>query len=164
MPGLKIPILQSQKPTITVLQIHKKDRSCPSPPHWHLVWQKFHGFFQEKRRLQQRRNKNSKAPANLYRSGRYPLHTRVISQDYLDTPDSPATPTDSITQYSKSNKSSRASSVKNLSCLLMTKNPVDRSENISEIPAMGQDLYKELFMCEHAQGISPSAPKVCVVV
>lgn len=27
-----------------------------------------------------------------------PRNTRVISQDYLDTPDSPATPTDSITQ------------------------------------------------------------------
>lgn len=93
-----------------------------------------------------------------------PRNTRLISHDYLDTLDSPTTPTDSITQSSKSNKSSRASSIKNLSCLLMTKNPVERSENISEIPSMGQDLYKELFMCGHAQGILPSAPKVCVVV
>lgn len=93
-----------------------------------------------------------------------PRNTRLISHDYLDTLDSPATPTDSITQSSKSNKSSRASSIKNLSSLLMTKNPVERSENISEIPSMGQDLYKELFMCGHAQGILPSAPKVCVVV
>ena len=46
----------------------------------------------------------------------------------------------------------------------MTMNPVEQSENISEIPSMGQDLYKELFMCGHAQGILPSASKLCMVV
>lgn len=93
-----------------------------------------------------------------------PRNTRLIRHDYLDTLDSPATSTDSIMQSSKSNKSSRVSSIKNLSSLLMTKNPVERSENISEIPSMGQDLYHELSRCGHAQGILPSAPKVCVVV
>lgn len=45
----------------------------------------------------------------------------------------------------------------------MNKNPVERSDNISEIPSMEQD-HKELFMCGHAQGILASALEVCVVV
>lgn len=90
-----------------------------------------------------------------------PRNTSLISHDSVDSLDSPAAPTDST---SKSNQSGRTNSIKNLSCLLMTKYPVKLSDNISEIPSMGQDLYKELFMCGQGQGILPSASKVCVVV
>ena len=89
--------------------------------------------------------------------------TSLINHESPDPLDRPATPsTDSVTRSSKSRQSGRASPVKGLGSLMMTENPVERSDTISEILPSGRDLYKELSRCKSAHGVLPSALKACI--
>lgn len=88
-------------------------------------------------------------------------HASSIDQGIPGSSDMLATPS---TQSSKSTSSSRNSPVKGFRFLLMTENPVVRSDELSEIPSMGRDLYAHLARVRSALGVIPRALKACVVI
>lgn len=63
-------------------------------------------------------------------------NNRLISHDFANSLNSLAILTDSNMQFSKSNQSGKTNSIKNLSCLFLTKYPIKLFNNISEIPSM----------------------------
>lgn len=90
--------------------------------------------------------------------------TSLINNSIPDPLDRPATPsTDSATRSSKSKQFGRVSPVNGLGSLMMTENPVKRSDTISEVPSSGRNLNKELSRCKSAHGVLPSALKACIV-
>ena len=87
-------------------------------------------------------------------------HASSIDQGIPGPSDRPATPSSSsVPQSSKSISSSRASPVKGFRFLLMTENPVVRSNELSEIPSMGRDLFDKFEGCKFASGVLPRALK-----
>lgn len=70
----------------------------------------------------------------------------------------------SAPQSTKSISSSGDSPVKGFRFLLMTENPVVRSDEVSEIPSMGRDLYAHLAGVRSAIGVIPRALKACVLM
>lgn len=92
-------------------------------------------------------------------------HASSIDQGISDPSDRPAPrSSSSFPQISKSISSSRSSPVKGFRFLLMTENPVLRSNEVSEIPSMGRDLYTKLEGIRSTLGFMPSALKACVVI
>ena len=92
-------------------------------------------------------------------------HASSIDQGNPGPSDMPATRcSSSVPQSSKSISSSRGSPVKGFRSLLMTENPVVRSDELSEIPSMGRDLSAHLEGVRSTIGVIPRALKACVVI
>lgn len=71
--------------------------------------------------------------------------------------------TESATQSSVSKQSGKAGSVKGLCSLMMSETPVERSDQISDIPSTGRDLYRDLLRCKAAHQILPNAIKASLL-
>ncbi|KAI4130379.1 MAG: hypothetical protein LQ347_003410 [Umbilicaria vellea] len=84
----------------------------------------------------------------------------LINYQPLNPPREPSSlSSDDLTRSSASQRSRSSSPIKNLNALWMTENPVERSNEILEIPSSGQELYKELSRCKTGKGVMPSALK-----
>ena len=100
------------------------------------------------------------------RAGPFQFYTSsLLNHDNPEPLNRSMTPsTESVTQSSKSQQFSRASSVKGLNSLMMTETPVVRSDEISNIPCSGRDLYKDLLKCKAAHQVLPNAIKASILV
>ena len=82
----------------------------------------------------------------------------------LDPPGQPSSlSSDDLTRSSASQRSRSSSPVRNLSALRMTENPVEHSDQVSQMPSSGCDLYRELARCKWAQGVLPGAIRVFII-
>lgn len=88
----------------------------------------------------------------------------LLNHSILDPSELVKSSSDALTQPSASKKSQSSSPVKNLGALKMTDNPVEHSNEISEMPCSGRDLYKKLLGCKSAQSVLPSGLKVCTII
>lgn len=95
-------------------------------------------------------------PAGRYSIANYPPldPTRQLS----------SASSDDLVRSSTTPRSRSSSPIKNLGALRMTENPVEDSEELSEMPSSGRDLYKALARCRNSQGLFPSALRVLIII
>lgn len=93
------------------------------------------------------------------------VYTNTLSSyPTFQPPGQPASSSsDALSRSSTSQKSGSSSPIKSLSTLRMTKNPVEYSNKIHEMPSSGRCLYDELLRCKSTLGVLPSALKVRVI-
>lgn len=98
------------------------------------------------------------------RAGSSQLYSSALqSHSFPDSVKSITPSTDSATQSSISKQSGKTGSIKGLGSLMMTETPVERSDNISDIPVSGRDLYRELLKCKAAHQVLPDVIKAGLV-
>lgn len=146
---------------------------CPSPSGERIALGTAHGNIMASPK---RQADNSPEGAGTPKRRQIPFHSdetprarpgqhSLANYPPLDLPSQPSSLlSDDLTQSSASQTSRSSSPIKNLGALQMTENPVEHSDEVSEMPFSGRELYKELLRCQIGQGVMPRALKVYVIV